>query len=530
MQKKYWLLSLFSGLLLALAWLIHPFFVFLAWLPWLKLEAEIYQTQNKFNFRNIFIYSYLTTFTWNILTTWWLLMIEWQGGVAALLINPALMAFPLILFHFFRYHFRQRWVYFTWPVIWLAYEFMQTQWDLAWTWLTLGNVLAPLPYLIQYYELSGVLGGSAMILFFNLSLWWLGQGKEKWLAYLIICILLIINGLSVWKFQNYEEKGQTVNILVVQPNINPYTEKFSKHKNFIPFDQQFKRITTLTQEKLTLDVDLVLYPESATGVLWDESSFRKNPLIFQEFAQLNQTYKAYPQTRWLLGMNTYSFIPQDQKNLPTSIRMTGTNSYYQKFNAAVFVKDTSAKVAIYHKSKLVPAGEMVPFPQLLKPIFLIFDNLKGLITPQTERTIFQLNKGVKIAPLICYESTFGEFSNQFIQNGAQILCVITNDAFWRGSPEPWQHQQIDRIRAIETRRAIARASHHGFSGFINQKGQILQSTPTDQMLAEKGIIRANTKLTFYVKYGDWLGRGAFFSLFVLIGWIIFKIIRKNQWF
>jgi apolipoprotein N-acyltransferase len=517
MQQNFWFLAILSGLLLASGWLISPVFLGIAWLPWLYLEEKIYQNPTKYSYWAVLAYFYVTLAVWNLLATWWLVLIEWLGGVFALAVNPLLMSMPLLMFHYFRRRFNSRAIYGLWVILWLAYEFLQMQWDLAWAWLTLGNGLAPFPAIIQYYEFTGVLGGSLWVLLVNWGLWELWQAKNLKIASFLMLFSLSMVLFSYYQFNSYVEKGKSVKIMVVQPDIDPYTEKFSKQRKFIPFSQQFERLEKLTQTLLKPDIDLVVYPEAATGVLWDETSLRKNARLFLEFQHFNHLFKPYPKTRYLLGMNTFRFLPDSLKSLPTAIKMSTSEVYYQKYNSAVFGRDTSGRVQIYHKSKLVPGGESLPYLAWLKPIYRQLDDLKGIVSPQTERTVFQLNNQTKIASLICYESTFGEFANGFVLNGAQILTIITNDAFWRNSPEPWQHQQIDRLRAIETRRAIARASHHGYSGFMNQKGEISQSTPLNRPLAITDSLQANTELTFYTLYGDWLGRICFWLTLVILG-------------
>ncbi|MCU0443518.1 MAG: apolipoprotein N-acyltransferase [Microscillaceae bacterium] len=527
MQKKTWFLSILSGLLLAGAWLISPIFLLVAWLPWLNLEARMQQNPTQYPFKSVFVHFYLAMWIWNILATWWLVMIEWLGGVVALLVNPMLMSVPLLLFHYLHRRFDTKFIYFGWIVLWVAYEFVQLQWDLAWAWLSLGNGLASFPAIIQYYEFTGVLGGSLWLLVVNWAIWELFRNQNRKLG-IVLSLLVLLPPLYSWyRFESYSDIGKAVKILVVQPNINPYTEKFAKQSHFIPFAQQFARLEKLTHPHLKSNLDLVVYPEAATGVLWDENTLRKQSNNFLEFKQFKSLFATDPPTAWLLGINTFRFLPDSLRHLPTAIKMRNSAVYYQKYNSAVFASDTNSRVAIYHKSKLVPGGESLPLLAWLKPIYQQFDDLKGVVTPQNVPTVFETPQQVKVAALVCYESTFGEFANGFVRNGAQILTIITNDAFWRNSPEPWQHLQIDRLRAIETRRAIARASHHAYSGFINQKGEIIQTTPTDRATALVETIQANSRLTFYVLYGDYIGRICVLLSGFLIFLYLFAGFRKK---
>jgi apolipoprotein N-acyltransferase len=200
--------------------------------------------------------------------------------------------------------------------------------------------------------------------------------------------------------------------------------------------------------------------------------------------------------------------------------------YYDDHNSAIQI-DLRAGYQIYHKSKLVPGPEMMPFAEVLKPLqHKLFGKLGGLIGDmgtQKERTVFTSGKDyMKAAPVICYESIYGEFVSEYVRNGATFISVSTNDAWWGDSPGYKQLLAYTRLRAIETRRSIARSANTGISCFINQRGDILQPTKFWTADAVSGTIHANTILTFYTRHGDYLGR-----LSVLFGamMILFTYIR-----
>ncbi len=130
----------------------------------------------------------------------------------------------------------------------------------------------------------------------------------------------------------------------------------------------------------------------------------------------------------------------------------------------------------------------------------------GSLGMNPDQTPFSINDNLKIAPVICYESVYGEFLNRFIQNGANVIFVITNDGWWGNTAGHRQHMLFSVLRAIETRRSVARSANTGISCFINQRGDISQRTDywVPAVIREK--INANDKITFYVKYGDYIGR------------------------
>jgi apolipoprotein N-acyltransferase len=135
-------------------------------------------------------------------------------------------------------------------------------------------------------------------------------------------------------------------------------------------------------------------------------------------------------------------------------------------------------------------------------------------------------KGVTFASLVCYESVYGEFIAQFVQQGAQALFVITNDGWWDDTPGYKQHFDFSRLRALETRRSVARSANTGISGIINQRGEVEQFTKWDEQVAIKAKINLNDEQTVYVQYGDMIGRTAWFVTILVMILAIAKFLRK----
>ena len=131
-----------------------------------------------------------------------------------------------------------------------------------------------------------------------------------------------------------------------------------------------------------------------------------------------------------------------------------------------------------------------------------------------------------IAPVICYESIYGDYVRKFVQKGAEVIFIITNDGWWKETSGYRQHNMYAQLRAIETRRYIARSANTGISSVINLRGEIEQSLDWDT----KGLIEARLLLnphpTFYVQYGDFLGRISGFLSIILL--LYFFVINKLQ--
>ncbi len=197
-------------------------------------------------------------------------------------------------------------------------------------------------------------------------------------------------------------------------------------------------------------------------------------------------------------------------------------------------EDTSGRMhrAAYHKQKLVPLGEHIPFIQLFPFLGKWFqwgvgigswnygEGYEALKLPLQTPPPFQGGgRGVvdtlRITPMICYESVYPSFVRHFVDNGANMLSVITNDGWYGTSSGPYQHEQFAVLRAIENRRWVVRCANTGISTFIDDRGRFVQSLP----LFISGSITQRVPLierkTLYVRWGDYIAirRCSFPSLF-----------------
>ena len=81
-----------------------------------------------------------------------------------------------------------------------------------------------------------------------------------------------------------------------------------------------------------------------------------------------------------------------------------------------------------------------------------------------------------IGPLVCFDSIFPQFSREAVQNGAEIIAVVTNDSWFNDSAGTYTHLRHSQIRAIENRRFILRAANTGVSAYIDEHGRIEAQT------------------------------------------------------
>ena len=147
------ILSIISGLLLAFSWVETGFFplVFFAFVPLLILEKNL-SLKRKQSSLLMFGYSFLSFFLFNVITTYWIWHASIFGAFAAFTINAILMSLVMVLFHKVKYVLGNKKGYLFLIFLWISMEYLHLNWELAWPWLTLGNVFASFPNLVQWYE------------------------------------------------------------------------------------------------------------------------------------------------------------------------------------------------------------------------------------------------------------------------------------------------------------------------------------------------------------------------------------------
>ena len=169
---KLLLLSVLSGLLLSFGWFPNGFLplIFIAFIPLLIAESVV--SHNTFRRKRLilFLLSYLTFLLWNVITTWWIKNASAGGAAMAILCNALLMTFVFMFYSKVKNRIGEKFAGILFICFWLTFEFIHYHWDLSWTWLTLGNVFADAPKIIQWYQFTGVFGGSLWILIINIIL------------------------------------------------------------------------------------------------------------------------------------------------------------------------------------------------------------------------------------------------------------------------------------------------------------------------------------------------------------------------
>ena len=405
-------------------------------------------------------------------------------------------------------------------------------WDLTWSWLNLGNVFASKHTWIQWYEYTGSLGGTVWILVTNIIIYKIISGllnKVRSIKIIISGIELaiiitvpIIFSLSI--YHNYIEEKNPVEIIVVQPNIDPYTEQYS-----LSYREILDRNLDLTSRLITDSTDFVLFPESALQEdIWEKRINRSISLKL-----IRKVTERFPNTAFVVGATTYEFVLLGEEITNAARKFQTSLDHYYAYNTAILIENKQ-DFQIHHKSKLTPGVEIMPSWWFLKPIESLAIDLGGttgtLGREDYPVSFTQIKDSIGVSPIICYESVYGEFVANSVKLGAGLIFVITNDGWWGNTPGYKQHFLFSVLRAIENRRSVARSANTGISAFINQRGDVLQQTPYWETAVIKQTLNANYEQTYYTKNGDYIARvSAFVSALLILIAFTQGYLRKKEY-
>ena len=506
------------ALLFWLAWEPMPFtpLVFIAFVPFFYLAEWGRSTSKGKNFGVLF----LALMLWNISTTWWVWFASDVGAIAMLILNSLLMYLP---FGLSRWLQRKKW--FIWDAkwlfiaLWLLYEYGHHRWDLSWPWLTLGNAFSGMPWYVQWYEITGTLGGTALILSVNVLVYQAlinvqSKDKRSWIMRfrLPLGIVSVFGILSVllgqlasdFVYQKKSKLKQPYRVVAIQPNYDPYDEKF------VLDPMQMVRDMAKTSDSAG-PADCILWPETSLVGNIDVGSpaqdmqvsylmhhWLKNGPAYNAAgdSSLNHSRAAGPPSM-LIGSNMIHWYSWMGKGKPDVAARQSSNLeyWYTLHNSALWIQPelsihpivsdrfkherlrgsmVSGDIQFYHKSKLVPGTEQLPFVTVLPflerlAISLDENSASGTLGKNATAKALGVSNS-KVAPIICYESIYGDYVSEYVKDGASWLAVITNDAWWNNTPGHKQHFSYAKLRAIEQRKWVVRSANTGISGFIDPLG------------------------------------------------------------
>jgi apolipoprotein N-acyltransferase len=504
LKSQRYALSILSGLLMVVSFPFTgslTFLVFVAWVPLLYVEQNI--AEKRYRSGKMFIHAYLTFFIYNIGTTWWVANASEGGAMMAIGLNALFMALVFQLYHFSKRTLKLKFASYTLPLFWVAFEYLHMRWEMSWPWLTVGNTFSIVPSWVQWYALTGVFGGTLWVLYINILLFdvlraWKNSNQLKIKKFAGYCALAFVVPLaiSMVQYYTYQDQGRKIEVVAVQPNIDPYHEKFTGS-----IEGQMDKMLSLADEKVTKNTTLVIFPETAISWSFYEGDFSRLPI----YPMLIERMKKWDGAQLLTGASTAQFF--EKKNSRASMKINGGPGYIESYNSSLILRE-KGNYEFLHKSKLVPGVEVLPFSDwfpFLEEWSINNGGTSGTLGVEKEPKVLK-DGDFCFASVICYESIYGDFVRQQCAKGAEAIFILTNDGWWKDTPGYKQHCSFASLRAIENRRSIARSANTGISCFVNQRGDITQKTAWWKPAAIRSHVALNKEKTVYMRTGDLLAK------------------------
>jgi len=444
---------------------------------------------------------YLIGFIWASGTLYWIGWATIPGLAGSLIYVPLQFAFFAVIqgWMYLRAGRRSLWAA---PFLWTGMEYLFSAGPLGFPWNSLANTLTDFPIMIQYADITGMYGISFWIVLMNVCIYFLFMNRMRGVksrrmavAVFLLAVLPVIYGFRAKRIlaDVYHEEDQ-IQISMIQGNIDPFAVWTAAFK-----DSSFSVYRRLTRQVKKTSPDLIIWPESASP-----SYLRKRMMYFVRLSA-EVTDIGSP---LITGAPDYRWTDKGTAEI---------------FNTAFLVQPGSSRLAYYHKMHLVPFSERVPFSENMPFLYALLDQLNwgvGHYSQGDSVTIFtvyprHLRRDVPFGVAICFDSVFPFHVREYVRRGAEFLVIITNDGWFGNTSGPHQHAHHAVLRAIETRRWVARCANTGISEFVDPFGMIRSKTSYNKEAVLTGYIhlRGNSG-TFFVKYGEW------FVCFILTGYII----------
>jgi apolipoprotein N-acyltransferase len=464
----------------------------------------------------------LTFLLWNFATIWWVWNAAPIGVFTASIVGSFYNLCGVMVYHYTSKRASRALAYVLLVSVWIATEWAYNSAQvMTFPWLLLGHGFSTDIWAVQWYEYTGVFGGALWVLCSNVAIFEALRTRlrNRILYAGAIVIMPVIISLSI--YWGYEPSSRSVQMSVVQPNIPCYDEERLEAGMMNPSKQVLGLMASVPE-----DTQYVLMPESMLaylpyiGTIEESETEYYAPMFKQLHGGENRDMKL------VVGASTmrnYGDVAATD-----TARESDYGYYYDLFNSALLINAEGDVEQIYHKQKLVIGVEAIPFRNFLKNFEVDLGGVSGQLGWGEHHVVFD-EGGAKVGPAICYEGLYGNHFAGFAREGAEVMAVLSNDGWWGDTPGHRCLFDFCRLRAIESRRAIARSANTGISGFISPRGEIIGERLEWN---ERGVLTETVELrndiTFYMMYGDVIARVATFVAFLAFMYFMaYRIKRRN---
>lgn len=465
----------------------------------------------------------LTFLLWSAATIWWVWIATPIGPITAGIVGTFYNLCALMAYHYTSKRAPRALAYTLLVSIWLATEWAYNSADvMTFPWLLLGHGFSNDTWAVQWYEYTGIFGGTLWVLASNVAIFEILRSRTteaKVRAALIVFVPIVV---SVVLLMCYTPSGRTTQISVIQPNVPCYEDERITAGKMDPTEDVVELMSEVPASST-----FVIMPESALAYFPRIGSVEESSLPY--YASILQYIQgdSHPNTKLITGASTR--IRYGEAKATDTAHYYEGYGWYDQFNSALLINSDGQTESIYHKGKLVIGVEAVPLKSFFDTFEVDLGGVSGQLGWGREHTLFT-NSGVKIGPSICYEGIYGGYFSGFAREGAEVMAIVSNDGWWGNTPGHKRLFDFCRLRAIETRRAIARSANTGISGFISPTGETIGERllwDDEGVLTEELELR--TEKTIYTLYGDWIARIAtYIAVLSLLYYVAYRTRKRNH--
>ncbi|MFF2654716.1 apolipoprotein N-acyltransferase [Streptomyces sp. NPDC058045] len=380
------------------------------------------------------------------------------------------------------------------PAGWLLIELARSWQGLGGPWGLLGSSQWQVAPALRLASVGGVWLVSLLVVAVNVAAVLLISAGPPRVSAVVALVLVAVAAGAVWQWAPRPQPTGQARIAVVQPGVVAGPHSTARR---LALEEQ------LTRRLARQDVDLVVWGES--GVSADPS---RRPELAARLARLSA------------AVGAELLVNVDARQAP----LTGEPGGRAVFKRAVLVDGRGLTGARYDKMRLVPFGEYVPARSLLGWATSVGraageDRGRG-----TRQVLMDAGHGLRVGPLICFESAFPDMGRQLAADGAGVLVVQSSTSSFQHSWAPEQHASLAALRAAETGRPVVHATLTGVSAVFGPGGE--RTGPvlgTGSRAAAVYSVPLASGTTPYVRFGDWAVHG---SLLVLALFFTVRGVRS----
>ncbi|MET7452886.1 apolipoprotein N-acyltransferase [Streptomyces sp. NPDC005574] len=285
---------------------------------------------------------------------------------------------------------------------------------------------------------------------------------------------------AAWVWSPRPDVDGEVRIAVVQPGVVGGLDSG---------DRRFDREEQLTRRLVGQDVDLIVWGESSVGF-----DLGERPDLAGRIAALSRA----------TGADVLVNVDARRSDKPGI------------YKSSVLVGPRGLTGDRYDKMRLVPFGEYIPARSLLGWATSVGkaageDRRRG-----TEQVVMNVGHGLRVGPMVCFETAFPDMSRHLTEDGADVLVAQSSTSTFQNTWAPEQHASLAALRAAETGRPMVHATLTGVSAVYGPSGQRLGPwLGTDSSTARVYAVPLAHGVTPYVRFGDWPAHAA---LLILAAW------------